>query len=336
MRPETTLRAMSKAPAPDDPRPWFIGAWALLLFLIWSNSFIAIGLLLGSEEQAARFDPLSLTVARFVPLLLIVVPIILIVWPREAWRVLRAHWRRLLVCGFLAVPGYSLALYAGQAGGVPPPIASIETSLAPLFLMILSAAFLGERLSRQKLAGFAVAVVGLVLIARAKDDGGSVGYAGYVVLTALAPLAWAIYSVLTKPITKTCHPVLWTFLALVVGTLPLVPLVPFSGGPEMLALDGLGWGALLYLALLCTVFGNAAWNWLVKHMPASSVGFTIFLNPPLTTTSKALLATFFPAIFVFQILPLEWIGGAIVLLGLALALWPRPPKLLTATPPVGD
>lgn len=146
---------MRKDTAPDEPRPVFIGAWALILFLIWSNSFIAIGLLLGSEEQAARFDPLSLTVARFVPLLLIVVPIILIVWPREALRVVRQHWRRLLVCGFLAVPGYSLALYAGQAGGVPPPIASIETSLAPLFLMILSAAFLGERLSRQSFQHFA-------------------------------------------------------------------------------------------------------------------------------------------------------------------------------------
>ena len=87
-----------------------------------------------------------------------------------------------------------------------------------------------------------------------------------------------------------------------------------------------GWIALLYLIVPCTVFGNAALGWLVKHLPASSVGFTIFLNPPLTTISKALLAAMLPAVFVFRIVPLEWLGGAIVLLGMAIALWPHPPK----------
>lgn len=327
---------MAAPPAAGGPRPWQIGAWALVLFLVWSNSFIAIGLLLGSEEQPPRFGPLSLTVARFVPLLLLVLPVVLLVWRREALRVARAHWRRLLVCGFLAVPGYSLALYAGQAGGIPPPIASIETSLAPLFLMILGTLFLGEALSRQKLVGFAVAVVGLVLIGLSKPEGSGAHYAGLVALTALAPLAWAVYSVLTKPVTRTCHPVLWTYLALVFGTLPLLPLVPTSGLPELRGLDGLGLAALLYLSLACTFFGNAAWNWLVKHLPASSVGFTIFLNPPLTTTSKAILAAVFPAVFVFRVLPLEWVGGGIVLLGLAVALWPRGARLPTVLPPVGD
>ena len=125
---------------------------------------------------------------------------------------------------------------------------------------------------------------------------------------------------LTKPVTRSCHPVLWAFLSLVFGTVPLLPLVPFSGGPEMAALDSLGRVALLYLSILCTVFGNAAWTWLVKHLPASSVGFTIFLNPPLTTLSKAVLAALFPAVFVFRIVPLEWLGGAIVLAGMAIAL----------------
>ncbi len=45
-----------------------------------------------------------------------------------------------------------------------------------------------------------------------------------------------------------------------------------------------------------------------------------FLNTPLTTISKVVLAAAFPAAFAFRVVPLEWLGGAIVLLGMAVAL----------------
>jgi hypothetical protein len=59
------------------------------------------------------------------------------------------------------------------------------------------------------------------------------------------------------------------------------------------------------------------------------VGFTVFLNPPLTALSKLTLAALVPAVFVFQIEPQEWAGGLLALAGLAVAVWrprtsPRP------------
>ena len=67
----------------------------------------------------------------------------------------------------------------------------------------------------------------------------------------------------------------------------------------------------------------AVWTWLLRHLPASTVGFTVFLNPPLTTTSKFLLATLAPATFFFTIRPQEWIGGLMTLSGLAVAVYRR-------------
>lgn len=316
-----------------SPTGWLLASWTFVLFLVWSNSFIAIGLLLGSEEQAARFGPLELTIARFLPVLLVALPICVLRWPRESWSTIRRHYGRLLVCGFLAVPGYQIALYTGQANGIPAPVASLETSLAPLFLMLLAAAFLGERLSRRKLVGFAIAVVGLGMIAAAKSDDSEVPYAGLVAITALAPLAWAVYSILTKPIAHEVHPVLWAYLVSIFGTLPLLPLAPTYGIPQLMALDGVGWFSLLYLSMLCTTLGYAIWGWLLRHLPASSVGFTIFLNPPLTTISKAALAVLLPALFAFRIVGLEWAGGAIVLTGLAVALTRGRPAILATVPP---
>jgi drug/metabolite transporter (DMT)-like permease len=77
---------------------------------------------------------------------------------------------------------------------------------------------------------------------------------------------------------------------------------------------------VLYLALPCTVGGFALWTWLLRHLPASTVGFTVFLNPPLTTASKAVLAVLAPATFAFTITGREWLGGGLALGGLAVAL----------------
>ena len=305
----------------SEPSGWILGAATLLLFLIWSNTFIAISYLLGAETRPAQFDWMSLTVARFVPVL----PICLIYcvlprrWP-DTVRVVRRHWRRLSVAGAMAVPFYNCALYFGQQHGVPAPVASLTTTPAPIFILSFSILFLGEKLTVRRGIGLVLCMVGMGVISFARRGGASAAYPAVVAVTALAPLSWSCFSVLTKPMTKTVDPVHWTFLALVFGSVPGTLVLPWIGGPEMLALNGSGWAAVLYLSLLATVVGFATWTWLLRHLPASTVGLTIFLNPPLTTTSKAILAIAIPSMFTFGATPMEGIGGAIVLAGLAVGI----------------
>jgi hypothetical protein len=66
-------------------------------------------------------------------------------------------------------------------------------------------------------------------------------------------------------------------------------------------------------------------------LPASSVGFTVFLNPPLTALSKLALAALFPATFLFAIEAQEVLGGLLALAGLGIAVW-RPMVSLSARP----
>lgn len=123
----------------------------------------------------------------------------------------------------------------------------------------------------------------------------------------------------------------------------MLPLLGLGAWEQIAALDGPGWLALGYLILPCTVGGFAVWTWLLRRLPASSVGFTVFLNPPLTALSKLALAALLPAVFVFRIEPQEWLGGLLALAGLAVALWRplagsarsaggrRSPELMTET-----
>jgi drug/metabolite transporter (DMT)-like permease len=310
------------------PRPWLLILAALFLFGIWSNSFIAVSYLLGSDAAPARLDWMSLTLARFLPASTICGAYCLLFRPAASLAVVRRHWGRLLVCGFLAVPGYNFALCFGQQHGVPAPIASLTTTLVPLFVLILAAIFLRERLTRRRLVGFVLAATGMAVVALARKEGTGAGYGWLVAVTALAPLCWSVYSVISKPLAGRVSPIIWTYLATFVGGTMLIPLLPGSAWRQMADLDAIGWGSTLYLSVPCTVLGYALWTWLLRYLPASTVGFTVFLNPPLTTVSKFTLAAVLPATFLFTIQPQEWLGGVLALAGMGIAVYvprPRPP-----------
>lgn len=313
---------MTADAAPPLPR-WVALAVAVGLFLVWSNSFIAVSFLLGREGVPAQLDWVGLAVARFVTAGLVCAAYCL-VWRRaESLALLRRHPLRLLLCGFLAVPAYNFSLYYGQEHGVAAPIASLTTTLVPLFVMLLSVAFLGERLTAVKLAGFAVAFGGMLLVATARSVDIELRYPLVLAITALAPASWSVYTVVSKPVAGRASPVVWSYLATALGMLMVLPWLPGSTWTSWSRLDGWGWVALLYLALPCTVLGFALWTWLLRHLPASAVGFTVFMNPPLTSASKLLLAAAAPAVFTFTVLPREGIGGLVTLAGMGLALSAR-------------
>jgi drug/metabolite transporter (DMT)-like permease len=293
------------------------------LFLVWSNSFIAIGYLLGRDGSPRRFDWTGLTVARFLPAAAICAAYCFAFRRRESLDVLRRYPVRLVVCGLLAVPGYNLALYFGQQHGVPAPVASLVTTLVPLFVMILAAMFLHERLTARRVLGFLVAGAGMVTISLARGTGGDRIYPLLVAITALAPLSWSLFSIISKPLAGRVSPIVWTYLATSVGSLAVLPFLAGTAWGQWSNLDPRGWVALLYLSIPCTVLGFAIWTWLLRFLPASTVGFTVFLNPPLTTVSKYLLAVLLPATFAFSIGPREWIGGVLTLSGLAIAVSAR-------------
>lgn len=308
---------------PRTPPGWLLLVAVLVLFTVWSNSFIAIEYLLKTPDPGSLdYDWVSLTAARFVPVLLICLPWVLIQWPRRSLGIVRQHWKRLLIGSLFNVSGYSFALYYAQSAGVASPIASLMTAFAPLFLMLLAAVFLSERLTLPKLVGFGISFIGVVIISTSKEMEGA-AYPLLIAIAACAPLSWAIYSVITKPLTREVPPLLLTLLVLCFGSLPYVFVLPFAGWEETMSLQVGGWASLLFLSVLSTVFGFWLWTWLLKYLPASVIGFTIFLNPPMTTAYKALLSAFMPERFDFTIVPGEVIGGVIAMAGVAWVVWRR-------------
>ena len=284
----------------------------LVLFVIWGNSFLAIDALLAQPGRIGPFQWQELVVARFLPVMLICLGYCLGFRFHESLALLRRHGLRLLIMGLLSVEGYNCFLYYGQQHGIAPAIAALTISLNPLFMMALGSIILGERLTSRRWLGFFISLGGLVMVSLGKGGGG-VTYPLLVAVTAVAPLSWVFYSILGKPIHEEGSPLLATFLSLILGSLPLL----LGLSPRLLGKAwgmSLGqWGLLGFLSILCTIVGFALWNWLLKHLPASTVGFTVFLNPPLATLFSYLFLGKIPA-------ALQILGGAVLLAGIFLAL----------------
>ena len=123
-----------------------IFALLILTFLIWSNSFIAIKVLID------RMRPFDLVKLRFIPVGLISLLLILLFYRTQAKAILKEHPWRVIWSGLLSVTIYNLFLNSGMRY-VQPNAASLLIALNPLITLLLAVRFLGEPMTKRRLWG---------------------------------------------------------------------------------------------------------------------------------------------------------------------------------------
>ncbi len=285
----------------------------VLLFVIWSNAFTAIAYL------REVMTPMQLVLARFLPAAVFCLVYLLAVpgARRESAAALKTAPLRLIVMGLTGIAGYNFFLYIGQSE-IKPGAAALITTLAPLFTLLGAIVFLREQVPWRRTLGILVAFAGLYVVVRwgrvglGRVTGISHAELRYVLITALAPLCWTIYTIMGKNVLKRTSAVTVTYLTIIVGTLPFLPAANRS------FLDALGsftpthWIALAHLTVLCTLVGFWIWFAALKSMPATSVASFVYLNPPFAALFGGLFFNeTITGFFVF--------GAALVLFGLYLA-----------------
>jgi drug/metabolite transporter (DMT)-like permease len=112
-------------------------------------------------------------------------------------------------------------------------------------------------------------------------------------------------------LTPTPAPIGWTYLRLHHAGGRLLP-IALASGESLTAHTLHGWVFLFALAWLGQVAGQSAITWSRAHLPAAFGAVTLLVNP----VTAALFAW---AILGERIGPLQAIGGAIVLIGIAMA-----------------
>lgn len=127
----------------------------VLFVLLWSTGFI------GSKLGAADAEPFTFLALRFLLVLALLVPVVLL-GRRQArgWHE-RGH---AMVAGTLIHGAYLGGVFWAIRHGMPAGVAALVVSLQPIVTAVLAGPLLGERLSARHWLGLALGLVGAVLI----------------------------------------------------------------------------------------------------------------------------------------------------------------------------
>ena len=219
---------------------------------------------------------------------------------------------RLLVAGVVIVAGYHLSLNIGEKS-TASGIAALIVALSPALTMALAIAFGIERFSLRVAAGLAVAFAGVVVVG-GLGSGEELSFAGLkgpqIVLG--APLSFALYNVLLKPLFARYDLLALTATTSLVGTVALLPILASSDIEGIGSVAGRDIALILYLGVFSTLLGYIGWN----------IGLRAFGPTRAVTATYAIpaLAVLFGAVTLEEPVT-AWIavGGLLIVGGVALA-----------------
>ena len=173
---------------------------------------------------------------------------------------------------------------------------------SPIWVILLSPLFLGERLTAQRLLAAALGFAGILIVARPDMAALSPG----ILAAAAAAVCFAAVTILTKRLTRGVS---------VIGILFWLTLMQFCFGLICAGFDGhITWPTaqtLPWLALigLCGVVAHLSLTTALSLAPASYVVPIDFLRLPLVAVVAALL-------YAEPIDPLVLVGGAVIFAGI--------------------
>jgi len=287
--------------------PWLHILLALAVVAVWGTNFVVIKLAL------AELPPLLFAALRFACALL---PAVFIL-PRP-----QVPWRNLAAYGLLIGAGQFGLMFIAMNGQISPGVASLVIQTQVFFTVGLAMALAGERVQRLQVVALLLGAAGLALILLHTD--GSTTPLG-LGLTLLAALSWAAGNLVSKRAGRVnmLAYVVWSCLFAVP---PLVALALVVEGPQAittaLSTAGAGvWAAVVWQAVGNTLFGYAAWAWLLARHPAASIVPMALLVPVFGMTAAAW--------WLGESLPLWKLGAAALVIG-GLALNLLGPQLLAA------
>jgi O-acetylserine/cysteine efflux transporter len=283
--------------------PWPHALLALAVMAVWGTNFVVIRVAL------EHLPPLTLAALRFT---LVVFPAIAFV-KRPA-----APWRHLAAYGLLIGAGQFGLLFIAMRSSISPGLASLVVQTQVFFTIGLAMRLNRERLRGYQWLALALAIAGLGVIL-AHSNQGAASPLG-LTLTLMAALCWAGGNMVSRASGQVdmLAYVVWSSLFAVP---PLIVLtLVFDGWPAIRAgiahADAATWAAVAWQAVGNSLFGYAAWGWLLARHPAATVTPMALLVPVFGMAASAWwLAEPLPA--------WKLAAAGLIMSGLALnLLWP--------------
>ena len=306
-----------------DGRLFALGK-AIFAVAAWGGSFVA------TKIALRELDPLSLVWTRFAIGVVVLGGVVL--WRKQLRPIGRGEIAYFSLLGFVGITFHqwlqSNGLVTSQATTTGWIIAT-----TPLFIALLGAIFLRERLGLGRVMGIVLAAIGVLLVVTRGDlrslggDLRGIGAPGDVLILLSAP-NWAVFSIISRHGLQRHPAARMMFFVMVLGWLFTTALWLAGRGPHTIPhLSAGGLGAVLFLGVVCSGVAYMYWFDALERIPASQVGALLYLEPLVTV---AVAASLLHEGIRFGTLA----GGAIILLGVWIVT--RAPIARDAAPPAGS
>ena len=241
------------------------------LSLVWGFAFVGI------KEVVHEISPSTLTILRFVIADVCLIAVMVFV-PSTRPRFAKRDWWRVAVLAITGVPMYHLSLNWGEQR-TSASVASLIVATAPVMVALMSAAVLRERTTARRWLGIALAFGGVAVLAFSNGSNGSSTSLVGVAVSVLAPISWAIYTIVAKPLTERASSIQVTAGGMLLGSLTLVPFVSGRTVDEIRSLSAGGWWWMIQLGVLSSVAGYFIFVWALHRMDATTVAVFLYAVP---------------------------------------------------------
>jgi O-acetylserine/cysteine efflux transporter len=275
---------------------------ALAVIAVWGTNFVVIRYALDD------LPPLLFAALRFT---LVVIPAIFF------FRRPDVPWRHLISYGLFIGAGQFGLLFLAIKSDIAPGLASLVVQTQVFFTIGLAMWFSGERVKLFQLVALLIAATGLGIILMHTDKSTTpLGLA----LVLGAALSWACGNHIVKQGGKV-NMVAYVVWSSIFAVPPLfLASVVFEGSTSitsaLAAADATTWSAVLWQSAGNSLFGYAAWGWLLARYPAATISPLALMIPIFGMGATALLLQ--------EPMPLwKILAAALVIGGMALNIfWP--------------
>ncbi|WP_370851358.1 DMT family transporter [Megasphaera sp.] len=240
-----------------------------LIYAIWGFNWVVM------KEANFFFPPVTFSAWRFT-----VGAVVLLLF--NAWLHLpvppRRYWPWIVVTGILQIAFNNAAIQVGMVSLGAGMVAVLNYSM-PVWMALMAHVFLGEHLTRRKVLGIVVSMVGMCLLMNV----GSGGDVGSILLTLSGAVAWAAAGIIIKiqdrrMKKKDCSLIQYTTWQMVVGAIALW-LYTAATGVGTVDWTPLSVGCLAYNGILASALAFFLWNYLLTRIEAAKAGIAVLGVP---------------------------------------------------------
>ena len=234
------------------------------------------------------------------------------------WKPLQTDFKSFAFIALIGWVLYQVAFITGlnntSAGN-----SAIIMSSAPIWTALIAAFFAIERISGVAWLGLLISLIGtgvIILSGPTEVDLASTYFLGNAIIL-VAAILWGAYTAFTRQLVQKHTPLSLTVLALIIA-LPAIGLVsiPYWSAIDWQQVTFMHWVAMFFSGSLSTGLAIVFWNNAVKSLGASHTAAYGNLVP---------LIALFSGFFMLgdTILPVQLIGGTLIIGGLVVMRWAR-------------